>query len=60
MYFGCDLFFAGLAANAVADGAGSRLESVSVRHAGPQYNVVWLVIEESVGRSGLVPPLILF
>ena len=28
-----------------------------VRYAGPQYNVVWLVIEESVGRPGLVSPL---
>ena len=25
-----------------------------VRHAGPQYNVVWLVIEELVGQPGLV------
>ena len=25
-----------------------------VRHAGPQYNVVWLVIEELVGRPVLV------
>ena len=30
-----------------------------VRHAGPQYNVFWLVVEESVGRAGLVPPLII-
>ena len=30
-----------------------------VRHAGPQYNVFWLEIEESVGRPGLVPPLII-
>ena len=50
--FGCVLFFVGLAANFAADGAGSRLESVS--RAGPQYNVVWLVIEELVGRPVLV------
>ena len=30
-----------------------------VRHAGPQYNVFWLVVEESVGRGGLVPILII-
>ena len=30
-----------------------------VRHTGPQYNVFWLVVEESVGRAGLVPPLII-
>ena len=30
-----------------------------VRHAGPQYNVFWLVVEESVDRAGLVPPFII-
>ena len=50
--FGCVLFFAGLAANVAADGAGSRLESVS--RAGPHHNVVWLAIEELVGRPVLV------
>ena len=33
--------------------------SFPIRHAGPQYIVVWLVIEESVGRAVLVPPLII-
>ena len=29
-----------------------------VKRTGPQYNVVWLVIEQSVGRVVLVPSLI--
>ena len=33
--FGCVLFFAGLAANVAADGAGSRLEFVSRQARGP-------------------------
>ena len=48
------MFFARLVANVVADGVGVVWNPFPVGHVGPQYNVVWLVIEESVGRAVLV------